>query len=527
MNLRRLVKPAILAVVVLIAAVVAWNIRTSPKRVETAIVREAPLIAEWSAVGYVESRSANVTSPAVGRIVRVLVDEGDAVQVGQLLATLSNGAEQAALDAQVSGERVGAAQLASSKALLREALSVQAGRERHAAAELSAAQQRLQEVNLSANRAAVVGPEAVETAKAEVETSAALLRDLERGSLPEEIARVQADLNAADAALLQARSEASRVELLEREGAASRRDLELAQTALRTAEAVRTSRSEALKLTRRGSREDLIASARSRLRAAESRVRTAQADLAQGKIELRRVGQAKAAVDAARSAIDEIRAGRIHSQSLDHDSAAASARVSQSAAVARQASAQLGDRRIIASFGGIVGRRLSNPGDLAAPGQPILTIVEPARTWIAAEVDEQDIGAVRTGQKVVITVPAFANRDFEGAVERTGARVVRVRISVAKQDRILMKPGMEVHISGKTTVSRRSLLVPPDAVNSDSGGSFAWIVDSGRCHRRVVRAGLLTGAGVEVSAGLKAGDHVIISSKDDLVDGLNVADSTR
>src|SRR5207302_630769 len=144
------------------------------------------------------------------------------------------------------------------------------------------------------------------------------------------------------------------------------------------------------------------------LRAAEARVRTAQAELAGAEIDARRRDQARAAVRAAEAALAEVRASRLHTESLRQDAAAARARAEQSAASARQAGATLADRKVTAPFAGIVGRRLADPGALASPGQPILTIVEPKRTWIAAEVDEQDVAPVRQGQPVTITVPAFA-----------------------------------------------------------------------------------------------------------------------
>src|SRR5690242_7614046 len=87
---RRWIWPGTVGAVILVSGVWAWNARTRALPVETARVWSAPLVAEWSAVGYVESRAAGVSPPAVGRILRVLVEEGDPVKGGQLLATLSS-----------------------------------------------------------------------------------------------------------------------------------------------------------------------------------------------------------------------------------------------------------------------------------------------------------------------------------------------------------------------------------------------------------------------------------------------------
>ena len=112
--------------------------------------------------------------------------------------------------------RAAEAQSASSRALLQELRLQQADRERRSDADLAAARDRLREATLTANWTALTGASELEAAKAEAEAAGATLRDLERGSLPEEIARAQADLKAAEAALTFARSEAVRYETLER-----------------------------------------------------------------------------------------------------------------------------------------------------------------------------------------------------------------------------------------------------------------------------------------------------------------------
>jgi membrane fusion protein (multidrug efflux system) len=539
MNVRRWTWPVALGAVALVVAGLVWNSTHRPLTVETARVREEALVAEWSAVGYVESRTVNVASPAVGRIVSILVEEGDAVRPGQLLATIASRSEEAGLADKLGGVRAAEAKSASSEALLRENRLLQRDRERRAEADFTLAQEKLREATLSADRVALTGTAALESAKAEAEAAAATVQDLERGSLPEEIARAQADLKSAETVLAFARTEANRMAVLEKEGAAAHRDLESAQETLGRAEAARDARAAELAQLKRGSREDVLRSARARQRAAEARVRTAQADLAAGDIEVRRREQARAAVRSARAALSEVRAAWLHLQSMTEDVTAARAQTDQSRAGVRQAAAILADRRITAPFAGIVGRRLLDPGALASPGQPILTIVEPSRTWIAAEVDEQDVAPVRQGQAVAITVPAFAGRELEGTVERvggeavpqteirTGARIVRVRVKVAKRDSSLLRPGMEVHVSGKTKLTGGSILAPPDAIVADARGSFAWVVEGGRARRKAVRSGLLTGAGMEIVNGLRAGDEVVVGGKDELTEGSAVIGKAR
>src|SRR6185369_16402282 len=66
-----------------------WQQKSQPLVVQVSEAKSAPLVVAWSAVGYVEARTANVTAPQVGRVERLLVREGDCVRAGQMLATLA------------------------------------------------------------------------------------------------------------------------------------------------------------------------------------------------------------------------------------------------------------------------------------------------------------------------------------------------------------------------------------------------------------------------------------------------------
>jgi multidrug resistance efflux pump len=64
---------------------------------------------------------------------------------------------------------------------------------------------------------------------------------------------------------------------------------------------------------------------------------------------------------------------------------------------------------------GIVVARNANPGDVLPAGQSILTVVDPSRLWIVANVEETSIQRVRPGQRVSIHVDNL-NADFSGTV---------------------------------------------------------------------------------------------------------------
>src|SRR5262245_36338889 len=109
----------------------------APRRsVRVAPVQRGPLASPWFATGYVECRTAQVGAPQIGRITEVLVQEGDPVAAGQVLARLNAEAEDATLRLQESGIAAAAAQARAARAAAREASQSYAGRAARAEAEV-------------------------------------------------------------------------------------------------------------------------------------------------------------------------------------------------------------------------------------------------------------------------------------------------------------------------------------------------------------------------------------------------------
>jgi multidrug resistance efflux pump len=62
---------------------------------------------------------------------------------------------------------------------------------------------------------------------------------------------------------------------------------------------------------------------------------------------------------------------------------------------------------IKASVSGIVVARQANVGDTVAVGQPIVTVVDPSKLWIQAQIKETDIDRVKVGQPVDVSVDSL------------------------------------------------------------------------------------------------------------------------
>ncbi len=540
MKLPRLL-PRILILALLVGAAVSaveYSRRhPSLPEVEVAESRWDQLVGEWSATGYVECRTARVTAPQVGRVVEMRAAEGETVRAGQVLARLSTTAEQAAVGTQVEGIRVAAADAARADMSVEEMLRLNSDRIRRAQADLDASRARRLHAIAALDQKRSVARATIQAARARAEAARQEVINLEAGPRPAEIAQAEAILADTEAAVVRARLERDRQAGLYRERAVPRRAVEDAEEAMARAEAnVRRTRA-ALELVKQGVRPGEIAAARARTQAAEEEIRTAEAQLTALDAEEKGLDELVAGVRSAEAGLAEARSMRQNVGSLRQEARAAGARVSQAAAAARQSRVGLTDRVVLAPFAGSIGRRLAHPGDIASPSTPLFTLVESAHAWVSAEVDAQDLAPVEVGGRVDLSVPAYPGRAFPARVEnvgaeatpqtevRTSARIVRVRITLdglPARDRTLLKPGMEVHVAGKAVLSPRALLVPNDAIQADSSGSFVFLVDPDRIARRPVQTGFAGATETQVVQGLKGGEKVVVSGKEGLKPGLPV-----
>ena len=132
---------------------------------------------------------------------------------------------------------------------------------------------------------------------------------------------------------------------------------------------------------------------------------------------------------------------------------------------------------IRAPFNGIVAKKFSEVGELLLPGKQIVTIVNPDKIYVLATIDEVDVGRLKLGQPVTITVDAFPGEKFQGAVGRISpivsggkleTRTADVWIYFKKRDPRL-KPGMSADIEILISTLENVLSVPSQCVVERDG----------------------------------------------------------
>jgi membrane fusion protein (multidrug efflux system) len=171
------------------------------------------------------------------------------------------------------------------------------------------------------------------------------------------------------------------------------------------------------------------------IRQAEAQKRSAESDLdlaakasdrRQELIQSRTVSQAlvdesdaalaKAKADVA-AATATVEAQKKHMTVLAAQREAAVAGVAQAQAARDLAQIDLDDTVVRAPVDGVVGNRQVRVGRLVAPGGSLLDLVPVNDVWVVANFKETQIGHIRPGQRVHITVDAYPAETFDGEVD--------------------------------------------------------------------------------------------------------------
>jgi HlyD family secretion protein len=230
----------------------------------------------------------------------------------------------------------------------------------------------------------------------------AQLEELRRGSRPEEIAQASAGVAEARERLADARRDREKSATLEAGGAISPEALEKARTQEGVASARVRHAEQQLALVRQGPRAERIAGGEAA------------------------VAEAEGAVAAA------------------------------AAATARTA--------LVAPHSGVVTTRHREPNEVVAPGQPVLTVMNPADRWVRIFVPENRIGAVSLGTPAEIRSDTFPDRAYRGAVvfispeaeftpkavqtpEERVRLVYAVKIRIDGDAAMELKPGMPADVT--------------------------------------------------------------------------------
>lgn len=203
----------------------------------------------------------------------------------------------------------------------------------------------------------------------------------------------------------------------------------------------------------------------------------------------------------------------------------------------------LSNMTIRAPFAGMVVSKDAQPGEMVSPVSAgggftrtgLCTIIDTDSLEIEVDVNEAYIHRVKPGQAVSATLDAYPDWRIPAeviAVVPTADRqkaTVKVRIGFLERDeRVLRDMGVKVAFLGTempadTSQDIDGVLIAGEALRSDDGGDFVWLVRNNAVEKRPVEiSGQRDRAQILVVTGLSVGDTIVRSSDAPLVAGQSI-----
>ena len=282
-----------------------------------------------------------------------------------------------------------------------------------------------------------------------------------------------------------------------------------------------------------------ITLARAQLQATRLAVPEIEVRLAEARLNLQRQERLMKDGLTTPSAIDQAQA-EVNSLMARINSVREQINVAQSQVALQQTA--IDDMVIRAPFSGVALSKDAQPGEMVSPVSAgggftrtgISTIVDMRSLEIEVDVNESYINRVSAGQPVTAVLDAYPDWQIPAkviAVVPTADRqkaTVLVRIGFTALDpRILPDMGVKVTFlreadAAAPVTAQAVTLVPKAAVKTENGNTYVYLVQQTTVERRAIKTGGTDGDRIEVTAGLKGGDRVVISPPPELAEGVQI-----
>ena len=179
------------------------------------------------------------------------------------------------------------------------------------------------------------------------------------------------------------------------------------------------------------------------------------------------------------------------------------------------AQAQLSYSEIRSPIDGVVTDRPLYPGEMAAAGAPLITVMDISSVIARSHISQQEAALLKAGAEATITVPGI-DTPVVGKVTVVSpaldpnSTTVEVWVQAINKDQLL-KPGTSVQLEMTSQVVPDALAIPASAILTSSEGETTVMVagSDGVAHQRKMTAGFKQGDEQQVLSGLTAGENVV------------------
>ncbi len=519
-------------IMILVVAVIAlfWFMKPEKPEIPQAVQEDAPtpvevykaklgeIRSELQLSGTIEAKSrVNVIPKISGRIIAMIVREGDHVKKGDKLAVIEH--EELDLAVQQAQATLEAAESSYSQAKQLAKVRVQT-QVAQAKAQANAAEVSLQQVKELAEIRTVIQ---IDQAEAGLKSLEANLEKIKTGAREEDREQAQAGVKQAKANLQNAKNNHSRMEQLFENGAISKQSLENSQTQLDIVNAQHKIATEQLQLIENGAREEDIQAMEAQVEQARAGLKLAQVQ-ASTKTWEKDIALAQSQVDTAHAGLKSVIALE-QAKSWEAEITAAKTAQTQASIALKLAQKRLRDATIEAPITGVVSQRFLDLGGMAAPTAPLFEIVDINTVKVTTDVIELQLAQLTLNQQASIMIEGV-NTPLTGVINYISPTLKPIQRTATVEFHIdnpegTLKPGMFAKVTVPIEVRADTILVPRNSLIEDAVTKTqnVFVVEASISLRRPVEIGLARGGEVEIVEGLNEGDSVVVAGQHSLKAG--------
>jgi len=189
--------------------------------------------------------------------------------------------------------------------------------------------------------------------------------------------------------------------------------------------------------------------------------------------------------------------------------------------------AQLGMSRVVAPISGTIEIVRQKAGEMAAPGMPIVQIVNLGKLKITSKVSDTYVGSVRVGDPITVKFPDI-NKEIPARISVVSkmvnplSRTFDIEAAIPNAGNEL-KPNQLAVISINDITKSKAIVVDENLIQKTEKGSLVYVAEE-QVGKKVAKAKMVTlglsyNGKVEVVSGLQVGEQLITQGYQDLVDG--------
>lgn len=168
---------------------------------------------------------------------------------------------------------------------------------------------------------------------------------------------------------------------------------------------------------------------------------------------------------------------------------------------------------------GVVVHKAVFDGQHIKPGQHLYRIADLSRVWVHADIYENELPWITTGQPANVDLSYLPGRTFRGEISYiypyldSKTRTVQIRLVFDNADGVL-KPDMYANVSAEAMLADKAITIPVQAVIHTGERHVAVVnLGEGRFQPRDIQVGVESDGRYQVLSGLRVGEEIVTSAQ--------------